>query len=312
MTNNTVYEENPKRIAALRRFAISITIFVILGHTVLGFEQSWAQYLAGLFTAYTVELFLEIVDAKAKMRSLRWAGSGEQLINFLLPAHIVGLAVPMMLYANNQIEPIVFAAGLAIASKAIFRAPIGNGSRHFLNGTNLGIVAATLLIHGVNPINPWSLTAEVNGIWNWIVPAIIIVSGILLNAQLVGRLPLVLTWTGGFILQALLRNCFFGIPLSITLLPLTGPLFYIIALYMVTDPGTSPQKPSGQVIFGASIAFIYALLVLNRVTYSMFYAIIIVCALRGLVFYTQALVQTLSKYLSSQPLDLSPISKISQ
>ena len=29
------------RLAALRRFAIAITILNVLGHTVLGFEQAW-------------------------------------------------------------------------------------------------------------------------------------------------------------------------------------------------------------------------------------------------------------------------------
>jgi hypothetical protein len=39
------------RLGGLRRFAIAISILNILGHTVLGFEQSWAQPLVALATA---------------------------------------------------------------------------------------------------------------------------------------------------------------------------------------------------------------------------------------------------------------------
>ncbi|NEQ87997.1 MAG: enediyne biosynthesis protein UnbU, partial [Moorea sp. SIO2I5] len=35
------YQTN--RLGGLRRFAIAITVLNLLGHTVLGFEQSWAQ-----------------------------------------------------------------------------------------------------------------------------------------------------------------------------------------------------------------------------------------------------------------------------
>ncbi|MEQ9670292.1 MAG: hypothetical protein RLO19_18325 [Coleofasciculus sp. G2-EDA-02] len=56
------------RLAGLRRFAIAITFLNLLGHTVLGFEQSWAQPLIALFTAYSTELILELIDAKVNQR----------------------------------------------------------------------------------------------------------------------------------------------------------------------------------------------------------------------------------------------------
>ena len=44
------------RLAGLRRFAIAITFLNILGHTFLGFEQSWAQPFVSLLAAYLMEL----------------------------------------------------------------------------------------------------------------------------------------------------------------------------------------------------------------------------------------------------------------
>src|SRR5689334_1326219 len=98
------------RLAALRRFAIAITILNIAGHAFLGFEQSLGQLFASLATAYSLEILLELIDAKANRRTIRFTTSFSAFVDFLLPSHITGLAVAMLLYANDQIFPIVFAA----------------------------------------------------------------------------------------------------------------------------------------------------------------------------------------------------------
>ena len=36
------------RLAALRRFAVTITVLNLLGRTILGFENSWAQMFVAL------------------------------------------------------------------------------------------------------------------------------------------------------------------------------------------------------------------------------------------------------------------------
>src|SRR3954464_7935515 len=88
-----------KRIGGLWRFAIAISILNILGHTVLGFEQAWAHPFAALAAAYGMELSLEAIEAWARHRKPRFLGSLRTFIEFLLPAHITGLAVGMLLYA---------------------------------------------------------------------------------------------------------------------------------------------------------------------------------------------------------------------
>ena len=49
----------------LRMSATLATVFTILGHTVFGFEQSWAQLVVALLTGYTCALLFEWVDARA-------------------------------------------------------------------------------------------------------------------------------------------------------------------------------------------------------------------------------------------------------
>ena len=113
------------RLAALRRFATTITILNIVGHIFLGFEQSWAQPLVALATTYSLEMVLEAIDARSNQRPLAFAGGLRNLVDFLLPAHITGLSIAMLLWANDQLLPFAFAAAVATGSKALLRVPIG-------------------------------------------------------------------------------------------------------------------------------------------------------------------------------------------
>src|SRR5436309_3355580 len=114
----------PNRLPALRRFAVAITLLNVLGHFVLGFEQSWAQPLVAMAAAYSVELILEGVGAWAERRTAQFRGGWRALVNFLLPAHITALAVSMLLYANDRLWPIAFAAALGVGSKTLIRVPV--------------------------------------------------------------------------------------------------------------------------------------------------------------------------------------------
>ena len=61
------------RLAALRRFATAITVLNVFGHTVLGFEQSWAQPLVSLLAAYSTEILLEVLESRRLGRKPRLA-----------------------------------------------------------------------------------------------------------------------------------------------------------------------------------------------------------------------------------------------
>jgi Na+-translocating ferredoxin:NAD+ oxidoreductase RnfD subunit len=289
-------------LIALRRFAISITLLNIFGHTLLGFEQSWAQPLVALVTAYSLESVLELIDARANRRTPYFVGGLRQLVNFLLPAHITGLAVAMLLYANEQLGPIAFATAVAVGSKAIFRAPAGKGTRHFLNPSNFGITLTLLLFPWVGIAPPYHFTENLAGPADWLLPGIIVVSGTFLNTRLTRKLPLILGWLGGFAGQALIRSMSFGTPLVAALLPMTGVAFLLFTFYMITDPGTTPFEPRAQVLFGVAVAAVYGLLLMTHVVFGLFFALTIVCSLRGLGLYTQAwITQRANRTIATRP-----------
>jgi Na+-translocating ferredoxin:NAD+ oxidoreductase RnfD subunit len=271
----------------LRRFAAAITILNILGHTLFGFEQSWAQPLVALATAYSTEILLELIDAWSKRRTPRFLGSVRTFIDFLLSAHISGLAVAMLLYANERLWPIAFATTTAICSKVIFRASLDNGTRHFFNPSNFGITITLLVFPWVGIAPPYHFTENLDRLGDWMLPAIIIASGTFLNARFTHRLPLIAAWLGGFTIQALVRSLIFGTPATAALLPMTGMAFILYTFYMVTDPATTPNRSRSQVAFGIGVAATYGLLVVTHVVFGLFFALTIVCALRGVSLYVR-------------------------
>jgi len=57
--------------------------------------------------------------------------------------------------------------------------------------------------------------------------------------------------------------------------------FLLFTFYMITDPGATPSDKREQVIFGASTAAVYCLLVLAHIGFAFFYALFIVSFSRG-------------------------------
>jgi hypothetical protein len=281
-------EEQAKRLGGLRRFAVAITVLNILGHTVLGFEPAWAQPLVALAVGYGLELLLEAVGAWAQGRRPKFLGTPREFIDFLLPAHITALAVAMLLYADEQYWMIAFATAAAIASKTVLRAPVGHGRRHFFNPSNFGITMTLLLFPVVGIAPPYQFTEHFGGIGDWALPCVIIVTGSLLNAKFTGRLPLIAAWLGGFALQACARGLVFDTPLLAALTPMTGVAFILFTFYMVTDPATTPARTRSQILFGAGVAAVYGFLVVCHVVFGLFFALTIVCALRGVRLYADA------------------------
>ena len=274
------------RLGGLRRFAIAITVLNILGHTFFGFEQSWAHPVVALASAYSVELLLEFIDARCNRRPLRFLGGGtRKFIDFLLSAHITGLACAMLLYANERLGPVIFASVVAICSKCLLRAPAERGTRHFFNPSNFGITVTLLVFSWVSIAPPYQFTENMTSFGDWILPAVIVCTGTFLNARFTHRLPLIAAWLGGFVAQAALRSLFFDTPLEAGLVPMTGVAFILYTFYMVTDPATTPERRREQIAFGLSVAAVYGLLMVAHVVFGLFFALTIVCTFRGLGIY---------------------------
>ncbi|HSF39305.1 MAG TPA: enediyne biosynthesis protein UnbU [Thermoanaerobaculia bacterium] len=277
------------RLAALRRFATAITLLNLFGHTVLGFEQSWATPFVALLAAYSTEILLEVVDSWRRGHQPRFLAGGTAPIDFLLSAHISGLAVSMLLYANDRLWPVAFAAATAIASKHVFRAGVNGHSRHFFNPSNLGITLTLLAFPWVGIAQPYMFTTNLTGGWDWFLPGLIICTGSLLNTLFTKRVPLILSWLGFFVLQAVVRHFLLGNALLASLNPMTGVAFLLFTFYMVTDPATTPSTVRGQIAFGGAVALAYGALMAMHVVFGLFFALTAVCVGRGLQMWVASL-----------------------
>lgn len=281
------------RYLALRNFAISISVFNIFGYTLLGFEQPWLWPFLAVATGYITDIVFELISAWAQQRQARFLGNGPRgLMEFLLPAHITSLACNMLLYANNQFWPVMFAVIIAVSQKHFLQAPIKGRFRHFMNPSNLGISACLLLFGSwVSIAPPYEFTEWANTFFKIMIPMVILTSGTVINAMLTRRIPLIVGWLGTFAIQAFVRHWIWGVQLNTALGVMAGVAFVLFTNYMITDPGTSPQSPRAQFMFGSSVAFIYAILMEFNIVYTLFFATSIVCAFRGIGWWAAYLKQ---------------------
>jgi enediyne biosynthesis protein E5 len=273
---------DPKVVIALRRFAISITVFNIIGYTLLGFEQPWLWPFIALATAYTVEAGLELIAAKVDGRTPRFIGGGWRgVAEFLYPSHITALAVNMLIYVNDQVWTMMFGVTVAVGAKWVLRAPVRGRLRHYMNPSNFGIAVILLVYPWASIAPPYHFSEKVHSWIDWLIPAIIVVSGTMLNAKLTGRMWLVMGWLSFFALQAVARGIFLDTAIVGALGTMTGIAFVLFTNYMITDPGTSPSKPASQFAFGAGVAVVYGVLTGMSIAYGLFFATATVCLIRG-------------------------------
>lgn len=268
------------RLAALLRFAISISVFNLVGHIFLGFEQPPITPLACLALAYVMEIGLEVIDARVNGRDLRFQWTFKSVAVFLLPAHITALASGMLLYAGPVLWPYLLATAAGIVVKYIIKAPLNGRMRHVMNPSNFGIALVLLAFPWVGIAPPYMFTANVQQPLDWLIPLGILMLGSMLNFKLTKKYPLILAWVGGFILQALIRSLLFDTAFIPAIAPLTGVAFILYTNYMITDPGSTPFDKKGQIIFGLTCAGVYGVLMIFHVTFGLFFALVITCALR--------------------------------
>lgn len=279
----------------LKTSATFATIFTILGHTVFGFEQSWAQVFVALISGYSCAFFFEWVDARANNRTPEFMGGGfGKKVNFLLAPHMTSITMSFLIYVNQRLWIMALACALAIGSKYALRVRQNGRLRHFMNPSNFAI-AVILVTYQWTGMLPWGYTVNLHGVWDWLVPLIIVMLGVRLNILFTGRVPTILSWLVTFVVLAAVRSWILGYPFAGQLVVLTGIPMVLFTLYMITDPQTSPSRLRSQIAFGSSIAVAYSILLMTHIQYTMFYSVTAVCIIRGIWLYAADVRETAAK-----------------
>jgi len=274
----------------LRMAAALATVLTVIGHVFLGLEQPWSQVVVALLTGYTAALGFEAVDAWANARRPRFVGGGARgVVDFLVSAHMTAITTSFLIFPNGRHGVMAFAVALAIGSKYALRVRRDDGRYvHFFNPSNFGI-AVTLWIFPWVGVIPYEFLQDVSGPIDALVPIVIVALGTRLNVLYTRRMPLILAWVGGFVLQALVRAGLGLTPLAAALSPITGVFFVLFSFYMITDPMTSPRSVRGQIAFGLVLAATYGLLMTEHVIFTLFYAVFAVTGLRGAWMFVRAM-----------------------
>jgi hypothetical protein len=272
---------NPR--TGLKMSATLATVFTILGHTVLGFEQPIVYVMIALLTGYFCAIVFESIDAISNSRSALFAGRGTfGMLDFLLSAHMTAITISFLLYSNQQFWVLSFAVAAAIGSKYLFRVQESGRLQHFLNPSNFGI-CLTLFLFRYTGLLPWNFSENTSRFAGWLLPIVILVLGFRLNLVFTRRIPLISAWLLTFLVQGTVRALLYHAPIQSQLLPLTGVPMVLFTLYMITDPQTTPSSVSSQIAFGVGVGIGYAAFLELHIVYGMFYSVLVVASVRGIL-----------------------------
>lgn len=227
-----------------------ITGILLAAHISFGILDGYQKLLTAIIVAISVEMILH----KAVTGKFRNVSS----------AYISGISAGILV-RSPLIWPFALCAAISIASKYVLRYK----GRHIWNPTNFGVVAIILIASDSAAILSiqWG-----NNMWAMFVIWII---GII-SLWKIKKLNITLTYISAFIVFAWVRSIATGDPFLAEVAPLTGPMYQLFVLFMMTDPKTTVKSRKGQNAVAFSIALVEMFFRLGEAVYAPFYALFIV------------------------------------
>jgi enediyne biosynthesis protein E5 len=182
----------------------------------------------------------------------------------LASAYISGISVGILVH-SPVLWPYALGGVLSIMSKYVLRL----GGRHLWNPSNFGICVLLFLApFAVAPLSvQWG-----NDLW-----PMLVIWTIGLNAiWRAKRAHITIAYVLAFFFFAFVRTRLTGSAYLTEIAPITGPMYQLFALFMVTDPRTTVSSRRGAVAVVVVVAFVEMLLRLAEVIYAPFYALFLV------------------------------------
>lgn len=227
-----------------------ITAILLGGHLSFGILESYKAILLAIGASVAAELVL------SRLLRDRWPHLSSSYISGIS----VGILIRTPLY-----WPFAVCSLLTIFSKYVLRFR----GRHLWNPSNFGICAMLFLApHVVAPLSvQWG-----NDVWPmlviWVLGAFII--------WRFRRFHICATYVAGFFLFALMRTWLTGDSFLAEIAPITGPMYQLFVLFMITDPKTTVSSKSGQALVAFAVAFVEMFFRLGEVVHAPFYALFVV------------------------------------
>jgi Na+-translocating ferredoxin:NAD+ oxidoreductase RnfD subunit len=239
-------------------FASFLSTYLVLGHLFLSFNRAPFELAIAFGTCCALDMLYT------------WVTTRKLLVP--LSAFISACGLGILFTAPGSAWFMLLTSWLTITGKHL----VTWRGRHLFNPTNLALVVMLLASGGqvaIAPAYQWGGSYEI--------VALVFALGLVVMTR-VNKLVLVLTFWSVFAAGALLRAELTHMPAEITLwAQVSGGAFMLFSFFMITDPKTSPSSLGGQVVFGAVLGLIDLWLQLSFAVFSLFYALFLVCALRG-------------------------------
>jgi enediyne biosynthesis protein E5 len=227
-----------------------ITGVVIAAHISFGILDGWVKFLVAIAAAVGTESVLHRLVT----------GEWRNLSSAYISGNSAGILVRSPFY-----WPFALCAMISIASKYVLRYK----GRHIWNPTNFGIVAIILLASDSAAVlsiqwgsNMWAMFVI------WLIGFLTLSKIKLFHVSAVYVLS--------FFFFGWLRSLITGDPFLAEIAPITGPMYQLFVLFMITDPKTTVSTVKGRCVVAFLIGFVEFIFRLNEAVYAPFYALFIV------------------------------------
>jgi Na+-translocating ferredoxin:NAD+ oxidoreductase RnfD subunit len=229
-----------------------LTLYLVLGFTVLGFNRTPLQAIVTTLATCFFEVFLTRIFRN------KWI--------FPLSALVTSCSLSLLLNYSQNFWILLVPVFFAIGSKYIFTF---NG-RHAFNPAQIAVTSCLLFSSGL-------ITAAPAYQWNGIESMAVFIAmlGVVFLLPKINRHWLVISFLFWFTLNTFLRAMIMKhhLPFETLFLgTLTSSAFFIFTFFMITDPATSPKTKKGQIIAGFAIAMIDLAFHLRQSYFTFFFA----------------------------------------
>lgn len=224
---------------------------ILLGaHISFGILDSWTKLFTAIGASFATEAFLH------KLVTGKWRN--------MTSAYISGISAGILV-RSPLYWPFALCAMISIASKYVLRYK----GRHLWNPTNFGVVALILLASDSAAILSIQWGSNM-----WAIAIIWLVGFFTLSKIKLFHVSFV--YVLSFFFFAWIRTLMDGGPFMAEIAPITGPMYQLFVLFMITDPKTTVSTVKGRCIVAFLIGFVEFIFRLNEAVYAPFYALFVV------------------------------------
>lgn len=207
-----------------------ITLILVAGELRYGILGSYWRLAAALGTCVAAEfVFARLVPDRSASP---------------VSAYITGVSLAILTKPqSNILWPFFLGGVMAIGSKYVLR----YRGRHLWNPSNFGIGA--LLLVSANHVailsEQWGNALATNAVI-WAIGLLVVYRARMLHVTV--------TYLLSFLGFAVLRSAVVGTPILAEIGPVTGPMYQLLVLFMITDPATTVSTRKGRMLVAFSIA----------------------------------------------------------